>query len=97
MIFFQTDRIIPTIFLVKVIGTCVCSVIISSECWRGETDGGREGLHTNNYMSRNAVSQGWIEVKDTFCQTKYKRFSTKRYQVESVLQEQGNIIGRACK
>lgn len=42
MVFFQMDRIIPSIFLVKVIGTCVYSVILSSEClWGG--DRRREG------------------------------------------------------
>lgn len=57
MIFFQMDRIIPSIFLVKVIGTCVYSVIVSSECLWGErqTERGRHSIPI--IVSRNTFSR----------------------------------------
>lgn len=58
MIFFQMDRIIPSIFLVKVIGTCVYSVIISSECLgRGERQMEGRRCSIPIIMSRNTLSR----------------------------------------
>lgn len=65
IVFFQMDRIIPSIFLVKIILKCVCSLIISSKCRgagreKGGTDGQREwmreGLHINNYITTKTIS-----------------------------------------